>query len=143
MFDKLADTLLDRQVQRARDVDLITDWDRYVPWIPGETGEGLIGAYWDPEWYAPSSPGRIRFIDTLSVLQYADVMSYVYAKPGSTHFRDRVTMASIINALSYAARRIESGRPITNRCFDFGQQRFVRDVVQVDNVHGVFPAGPR
>ena len=119
-FDRLAVTLLERQVRDPRHVDLVETWDRYVPSAPGERGEHLLGAYWDPVWFAPSGPGRVRSVDTVNVCQYADLMCHVYRSPSSCHHGDERARQSAEAAIDFCARRIVSGRPIINRCFDFG-----------------------
>ena len=119
-FDRLATTLLERQVRDPSFVDLIETWDRYVPTAPGERPEHLLGAYWDPVWFVPADPGRIRFVDTVNVCQYADLMCYVHGDPSSGHYGDPSAQRSAEAAINFCARRISAGRPIVNRCFDFG-----------------------
>ena len=119
-LDKLVTTLLDRQVRQPRFVDLVRTWDRYVPPVANESPEALVGAYWDPVWFAVSTPERVRSVDTVNVCQYLDLVSYAYHEPTSAYYRDPAARKSAIAAMDFCARRVNNGRPLTNACFDFG-----------------------
>jgi len=119
-LDRLVPTLLQRQIRDSRFVDPVETWDRYVPTTGAEPPDALVGAYWDPIWFAASGPGRIRSVDTVNICQYLDLMSYAAAEPRSAYYRAPCAIASARAALDFCARRIISGRPLTNACFNFG-----------------------
>lgn len=131
-LDKLVTTLLDHQVHDPRFVDLVATWDRYIPVAGGEAPEALVGAYWDSVWFAESSPARIRSVDSVGICQYLNVVSHAYRDPGSAYFQDDAALTSAIGALGFCARRINTGRPLTNPCFDFGLIALAEALVRLE-----------
>ena len=88
----------------------------------------------------PQTAGCVRFVDTVNVCQYLDLLAFLYHNPNSGHYRDQTVLQSATAAIRYAAQRILTGRPITSPFFDFGLialgEAFMRlrDVLSTDIV---------